>query len=173
MKKQLLFVSFIVPLCLSIACQKQDQEMGKRPETNRNTDVAAIKALLDEFVQLYDAEDFDRLMSVFYAENPVLMTPNVPVRKGKEAILLAYQEDSRANIEHIDSSVAEDVRISGNLAVAWGMDTGTTTPRSGGEPVPYSLKWMMAFERQSDGTWKCLWEIWNDNPLPGTPEKEP
>ncbi|HSA78513.1 MAG TPA: hypothetical protein VLG72_06615 [Nitrospirota bacterium] len=53
--------------------------------------------------------------------------------------------------------------MSGNTAIAWGMDTGTTTPRSGGAPVLYSLKWLMVFERQSDGTWKCLYEMWNDN----------
>jgi ketosteroid isomerase-like protein len=25
------------------------------------------------------------------------------------------------------------------------------------------LKWLMVFERQSDGAWKCLYEMWNDN----------
>ena len=146
---------------------------AKAPEANVEADVAAIKALNDELVKLYNAEDFDRLMSVFYAENPIQMSPNVPVRRGKEAILLAYQDDSRSNIEHIDSSVVEDVRISGKLAVAWGIDTGTTTPRKGGEPVPYNLKWLAVFEHQPDGAWKCLYEMWNDNPLPGSTEKRP
>jgi ketosteroid isomerase-like protein len=91
------------------------------------------------------------------------MNPNAPARRTKEAILLMYQEDYELNIEHVDTSVAEDVRVSGNTAVAWGMDTGTTTARSGGAPVPYSLKWLMVFERQSDGAWKCLYEMWNDN----------
>jgi ketosteroid isomerase-like protein len=172
MKKPILVVSLVLVLCFAFGCQKQVKEAANAPEENVEADVAAIKALNGELLQLYNAEDFDRIMSVYYAENPIQMTPNVPVRRGKEAILLAYQEDSRLNIQHIDSSVIEDVRISGKLAVAWGMDTGTTTPRSGGDPVPYNLKWLNVFERQSDGTWKCLYEMWNDNnPLPETPKK--
>jgi ketosteroid isomerase-like protein len=164
MKKQLFVVLFIFMLCFSIACQKQGQEADKAPKANVEADGAAIKALLNEWVQLYNAEDFDKLISVFYAENPILMTPNESIRKGKEAILLSYQKDSESNIEHVDSSVAKDVRVSGNLAVAWGIDTGTTASRGGGKPVPYDLKWLMVFERQPDGIWKCLYEIWNDNP---------
>jgi hypothetical protein len=30
----------------------------------------------------------------------------------------------------------------------------------------------MVFERQTDKTWKCLYEMWNDNPLPETPQNE-
>jgi ketosteroid isomerase-like protein len=30
----------------------------------------------------------------------------------------------------------------------------------------------LAFERQTDGAWKCIYEMWNDNPLPETPAKE-
>jgi len=172
MKNPILVVFFVLVLCFAFGCQKQVKEAAKAPEANVEADVAALKALNDELVQLYNAEDFDRIMSVYYVENPIQMAPNVPVRRGKEAILLAYQEDSRLNIQHIDSSVIEDVRISGKLAVAWGMDTGTTTPRSGEEAVPYGLKWLNVFERQSDGTCKCLYEMWNDNsPLPETPKK--
>jgi ketosteroid isomerase-like protein len=159
-------------LSLALACQKQGKKIAMDSEATVEADIAAIKALLDEWVQLYNAEDFDRLMSNFYAESPMLMAPNAPIRKGKEAILLSYQKGSELNIEHVDGSIAEDVRVSGNIAVAWGMDTGTTTPRSGGESVKYSLKWLMVFERQSGGTWKCLYEIWNDNnPSLETPEK--
>lgn len=100
------------------------------------------------------------------------MSPNASVCKGKEAILLWYQKASELTDEHVDSSVVEDVRVSGNLAVARGIDTGTTTLRSGGKPVKFDLKWLIAFERQPDGTWKCLYEMWNDNQLPETPEKK-
>jgi len=65
------------------------------------------------------------------------------------------------------------VRVSGDLAVVRGTDTGTTAPKSGGEPVKYNLKWLTVLERQPDGTWKWIYEMWNDNdPLPEKPEKE-
>jgi ketosteroid isomerase-like protein len=171
MKKQILLILLVSVLCFTFACQKERQEEAGKSAANVEANVAAIKRLINEWVQLYNAEDFDRLMSVFYAEDPILMAPNAPFHKGKEAILLSYQKDSQLNIEHVDSSVVHAVRVSGNLAAAWGIDTGTTTARSGGTPVKYNLKWLMVFERQSDGTWKCLYEIWNDNPLPETAEK--
>jgi len=94
-------------------------------------------------------------------------TPNVPIRKGKEAILLGYQETSKLNDEHCDSTIIEDVRVYGDLAVARGIDTGTTTPKGGRESARYSLKWLIVLERQSDGAWKWTHEIWNENePLP-------
>lgn len=167
--------AFTLPLALLLcfACQKQGGTAGAAHEASVEADIAAIKALESEWVRHYNARDFDRLMSDFYAGDPVLMSPNAAVHLGKEAILLSYQEDDKLNAEHVDSSIVEDVRVSGDLAVAWGRDTGTTTPRSGGKPVKYDLKWLMAFARQPDGAWKCLYEMWNDNPLPGTPKKGP
>ena len=124
---------------------------------------AAIKALLARFVDLYNAEDFERLIGLFYSKDAVLMSPDAPPRRTRDEILRSYRKYAEAAIEHIDTSVAEDVRVCGDTAFAWGMDTGTTTPRAGGAPVPYSLKWLMVFERQPDGAWMCLYEIWNEN----------
>ena len=163
MKKRIWLVLFVLLLGIATSCQNQDGNAVGRAKAGVEADVAAIKALIAEWVRLYNAEDFENMISVFYADEAVVMNPNAPARRTKEAILLMYQKDYESNIEHVDTSVAEDVRVSGNTAVAWGMDTGTTTPRSGGAPVPYSLKWLMVFERQSDGTWKCLYEMWNDN----------
>jgi len=166
-----LLIPLLLLLCFIFTCQKQDTEATTETEPNLVADIAAIKLLLDEWVQLYNAGDFDKLMSIFYAENSVLMSPNVTIRKGKEAILLGYQKARESDDEQVDSSVVEDVRVSGDLAVARGIDTGTSTPKSGGKPVHFNLKWLIVFERKSDGIWKCIYEIWNDNPIPGTPEK--
>jgi ketosteroid isomerase-like protein len=157
-----------------LAGQKPGQETTARHERpDTKADAAAIRALVEKWVQLYNARDFDRLMSEFYAENPIVMAPDSPAHEGKEAVLrVVYMKDDELNIEHVDSSVLKDVRVSGNLAVAWGRDTGTTTPRTGGKPSPYDLKWLMAFERQPDGTWKCLYEMWNMNPLPETRDEK-
>ena len=53
---------------------------------------------------------------------------------GREAVLASYRKDDEVNIEHVDSSVVEDVCVDGDLAVARGTDTGATTPRRGGGP---------------------------------------
>jgi uncharacterized protein (TIGR02246 family) len=170
MKNPILVVSLVLLLCFTFGCQK-GEEAAKAPKVNVEADVAAIKASFDEFVQLYNAGDFEKIMSN-YAENSIQMPPNESNRKGKEAILLGYQKTRELNDEHCDSSVVEDVRVSGDLAIVRGTDTGTTTPRSGGKPVKYSLKWLTVLERQSDGAWKWIYEMWNDNPIPETPERK-
>jgi len=172
MKNPILVVSLVLLLCLTFGCQK-GEEAAKAPKANIEADFAVIKASFDEFVQLYNACDFDRIISIFYVENSIQMPPNESIRKGKEAILLGYQKTRELSDEHCDSSLIEDVRVSGDLAIVRGIDTGTSTPRSGGEPVKYNLKWLTVLERQSDGTWKWIYEMWNDNnPLPETPGKE-
>ena len=172
MKNALLVVSLVFMLCFAFACQKPVQEADKIPEANVEADVAAIKALFDEWAQIYNKGDFERLVSIYYAENAIMMPPDEPICKGKDAILLWYQKASELTDEHVDSYVVEDVRVSGNLAAVCGIDMDTSTPRGGGAAVKYSVKSLTVFERQPDGTWKCLWETWNGNPLPGTPEKE-
>jgi len=132
-------------------------------------DVEAIRTLLHRWTSLYNAEKFEAIMSDFYSERAVLLAPGHLAHDGRPAILRSFVDDARVNLEHVDSTVVEEVRVSGDLAVARGTDTGSTTPRAGGPPEKYSLKWVIAFERQPDRYWKCVYEMWNDNPPPGTP----
>jgi ketosteroid isomerase-like protein len=174
MKRSLLAVLAILGLCFCLACRERavptsDSSAGPNAGPDIQADVAAIKAMEDEFVRLYNACEFDKLMAFFYADDIVLMGPDGPPIHGKDAILRSYLKDDALNIEHVETSVVEDVRVSGNLAVARGRDTGTTTARKGGKPVPYDLKWVMAFVRQPDRTWKCCYEIWCENPPPKAP----
>jgi ketosteroid isomerase-like protein len=173
MKNQVLIILLVFPLYFASACRNWDK-VEAQPKVNIEADVAAIKVLEEEFVRLYNACEFDKLMAVFYTEDAVLMAPEAPAVKGKDALLRGYRKDDEVNIEYVETSVVEDVRVSGDLAVARGRDTGTTTARKGGKPFPYDLKWVMAFERQADRTWKCCYEIWCENSLSKAPEaKQP
>jgi hypothetical protein len=53
-----------------------------------------IKASIDEFVQLYNAGDFDRIITSFYAENARQMPPCESICKGKEALLPWHKKSS-------------------------------------------------------------------------------
>jgi ketosteroid isomerase-like protein len=164
MKNRILLILLGLLLCFSFACKEHGHNVAKESEASVEADVVEIKALLEKWVELYNAGEFDQLVSFFYAENAILKSPDMPLRKGKEDILLGYQKYDELNKEHVDSNVADEVRVSRNLAVAWGTDTGASTPRSGREPVKYTVNWLIAFERQSDGAWKCIYEMWNENP---------
>lgn len=166
MRNRSTLIPLVFLLCFAFACQKRGHEAIRKPGANREADVASIKALFDEWTRLYNAGDFEKLVSDFYSEDAILMSPNEASRIGKEAILLSYVKARALEDEHVDSSVVEDVRVSGDLAVARGTDSGTTTRKNGGKPVTYNLKWLIVLERQPDGAWKWLYEIWNDDPLP-------
>lgn len=168
MMKKLLIVSLI--LSLGFACQNRAPEAREDKKPGLEADIAAIKAMEDEFVRLYNDCEFDKLMAFFYADDIVLMAPGGLPIHGKDALLRSYLKDDVMNIEHVETSVVEDVRVSGDLSVARGRDTGTTTTRNDGKPVPYDLKWVMAFKRQADRTWKCFVEIWCENTPAGAPE---
>lgn len=91
MKTHNLLLPLLLLLCMTLGCQKQGNEMPKQPAASVGADVAAIKALVDRWVPLYNGGAFDTLMSVFYAESAVLMAPT-GICKGKEAILRIYQK---------------------------------------------------------------------------------
>lgn len=122
-------------------------------------DVAAIRALCAQWTKLYNAGAFRELVAMTYTEDAVLMSPDQPIRRGRDAILGVTERARAADEEHCDSSVVDDIRVSGDLAVARGTDTGTTKRRSGGETIPYSLKWLIVLERQADGSWKLAYEM--------------
>jgi ketosteroid isomerase-like protein len=172
MKKLLMILPLVLLLCITFSCQKAE-EVAEQPAVDVEADIAAIKALNDEWLALYNVGDFDKLVAVYYVENAVQMPPNAPIQEGKEVILSSLKKSREESEEYCDSSIVEDVSVYGNVAVARGTDTGTTTLRDGGEPTRYNIKWLIVYERQSDGTWKCVYEIWNDNnPLPASPEEE-
>ena len=140
-------------LLFASGCQKQDVR----------DDLKSIKTLLDEWVRLYNAGEYEALVSAFYTDHAVLISPYGPPHEGRASILNSYLADAGMYEEHCDSSEARDIRISANLAVAWGTDAGTETLKGGGTSERYAIRWVMAFERQTRGSWKCVYEIWNEN----------
>ena len=167
MKKSLMIIPLVILLCFTFGC-----EYGEKPVEEAvadvEADIKAIKGMVDEWVALYNAGDFERLVSFYYAEDAVTMPVNEPIREGREAILSGFKKDNeKYDSPQLDSSIAEDVRVSGDLAMVRGVDIGINTPKGGGEPIKYNQKWVGIFERQPDGTWKCICEIGNSNlPLP-------
>ncbi len=163
MKRRAILMAVFPMLCFVSSCQKQPEPATHIPDVK--ADMAAIREVIGRWVELYNVEDFDGVMSL-YAEEAVLMAPNAAEHKGKAEILRAYERDAKANEEHVNNSIIEDIKVSGDLGVARGEDSGTTKPRNGDDLTRYSLKWLIVLERQPDNSWKFICEIWNDN---GTP----
>ena len=133
-------------------------------------DIAAIKGMLDEFDVLLNAGEPEKLVSTIYTEDAVRMPFDQPMLRGKAAILAWFKKNAEMYTYQLDN-VAEDVHVDGDLGFMRGTNTGSYTPKAGGDPIPAIGKWMAVYKRQADGTWKVIADIFNsDIPLPSEEE---
>ena len=153
----------LLPVCAPQPEEKAEQMEKEVPSTE--ADVAAIKSVvIDKWAAAMGAEDVDALMTL-YIDEAVSMDPGEPAHVGHRAIRTKFERDLGSNAFEIVSTL-DDVLVSGDYAVVRGSDNDTLSPKGGGEPSKLNSKWMILAERQADGTWKILWEIWNRNTPP-------
>ena len=171
MKKLLTVIPLVILLCFTFGCQ-QGEEVAEEPAVDVEADIAAIKGLLDDWYAAYNAGDSDKIVSL-YTEDAMIMEPDEPTQVGKEAILASFKQGMEQYDMQVDESIVEDVRVSGDLGMARGIDIGTITPKEGGDPIKFNVRWVAIYERQADGTWKTICEISNNNiQVTTSPEKE-
>jgi uncharacterized protein (TIGR02246 family) len=130
-------------------------------KVNDPDDIQAIKEASAAWDKAWNAGNVESLLAL-YTDEAVAMPPNQPLSVGKEAMRTAnqkyfdqFREDNR--------SIVEDVRVSGDLAIARGTQVTITTPKAGGKTVQDKAKWISAFQRQPNGSWKVLWEMYNSD----------
>lgn len=137
------------------------------PKVNDPADVQAVKDTAPAYDKFANASDAAGLASQFYAADAVRMDPNQPASGGTEAIR-ALLEKSYAQSSESIRNVIDDVRVAGGFATAKGTFEGTATPKAGGTAVPVKGKFVTFYEKQADGSWKAVWDIYNsDLPAPG------
>ena len=109
--------------------------------------------------------DWDTLLSL-YVDEPLRMDPDAPIVVGKDAIRQLFQGyRDQADSEYTNTVV--EVRVAGDLAVVRGTFIGTVAPKDGSESYNDSGDWVSVRERQADGSWKIVYDIWNrDAPIP-------
>lgn len=109
--------------------------------------------------------DWDTLVSL-YVDEPLRMDPDAPIVVGKDAMRQVFQAyRDQAEAEYTNTVV--DVRVAGDLAVVRGTFTGSVAPRDGSAAYSDSGDWVSVRERQADGSWKIVYDIWNrDAPVP-------
>jgi len=136
---------------------------GCAPKADAPEDVAAIKAMADAWGPAESAGDAAALTAQ-YADGAIQLPANGPIRVGKEAILSAFRTDFRQYIHGAALDVAEDVRVAGDLAFARGTYATKMTPKVPGAAIfDDKGKWLTAYRRQADGSWKIVIDIWNSD----------
>ena len=136
---------------------------GCAPQVDVEADKAAIRDLMDvQWLNAAQAKDVDTVLSVF-ADDASSFPPNASIVTGKEAIRARQSEvysEPRVAISWQTTKV--EVSRSGDLAYSHGTYEETVNDPEG-NPVTDKGKWVTVWEKQPDGTWKVVVDIWNSN----------
>ena len=122
----------------------------------------ALVKLDDDWCKAAATKDLDRVSS-FYAEDAIVYPPNEPVSIGRAAARKVWASlfaDATFSISW--KSVHAEVSKSGEL----GFTAGTyedSFKGPDGKPVTEKGKYVCAWKKQSDGTWKAIHDIWNSD----------
>ncbi len=159
MKKALLGSAFllIILLCFNTSCEKRDVE----------ADIAAINEILNQYAVTCNTGDFDLWISL-WADDGVQMPPGAPARIGKEQI----REGMKPTFDQMNLYIAitsiEEPKVYGDLGLTRCTYTLKMTPKAGGETINAMPdgKALTLYERQSDGSWKIVYDCFNSNVPP-------
>jgi ketosteroid isomerase-like protein len=153
--------SYLGFLLITVACQ------AVPPDTS-----ASAKQVIDaanaQWARLTGAGHADSIAE-FYAADAVVMPPNMPTMKGKDAVRSFFAVLNTMDPHPILALRSERVVASGPVAVEtgrwhWGYAAGAKLPP--GTPPADSGKYIVRWAQQN-GKWLMVDDIWNsDSPLP-------
>jgi uncharacterized protein (TIGR02246 family) len=159
----------LVPLLLlafTTACTQ-----APPPDTHA-ADVQALKDTEAAWSKVMAAKDFEKFIS-YYADDASVLMPNAPAFNGKDAIRAAFKplfDDPNFAMNFQGSRI--EVAKSGDLGYTQGTYTVTMTDPKTKKPVTDKGKYLTAYKKQADGTWKAVADMSSsDMPLP-TPGKK-
>jgi uncharacterized protein (TIGR02246 family) len=152
MKRQTVFlIIMMILLILCSTCQTGSTE----------SDLQAItKLVTDDYDMAFNTGDADARASL-YADDAVMMPPNEPLIRSKEAIRAYEAQDDSLDLQLTDT--ATDVQVFGNWGFVQGTYTVTTAQELGGESILENGKFVVIVKRIHDGSWKIAHDIWNSD----------
>jgi len=119
--------------------------------TNRERDVAAIRALVDIWHRSTAAGDVAKILSLM-SEDVVFLTGGRPPLRGREAFARGLKQLLETHRVESKGEVRE-VETSGDLAYCWTNLTVAMTPIEGGATTERRGPTLSVFRRQTSGAW--------------------
>jgi uncharacterized protein (TIGR02246 family) len=142
------------------------------PPDTHDADVQSLKATDAAWSKAMAAKDFEKSMS-YYADDASLLMANAPAINGKDAIRAAFKpmfDDPNFALTFQGSRI--EVAKSGDLGYTQGAYTLTITEPRTKKPVTDKGKYLTAYKKQADGTWKGVADmVSSDLPLPAPGKK--
>ena len=135
-------------------------------DEGRKSDITAIKEMLNQYAVGANTGDFDLWMSL-WTDDGVQMPPDTPARIGKGQI----REGMKPAFDQMNLDIAitiEEAKVYGDLGLTRCTYTLKMTPKAGGETINAMPdgKALTLYERQSDGSWKIVYDCFNSNMPP-------
>jgi uncharacterized protein (TIGR02246 family) len=140
------------------------KSIAEQTKVNEEDDIKAICKREDEFLAAHSFSDGAKLAE-FYTDDALLIPPNEPIVRGKQAIAEWYQNEfKKAPPIENPTVVLEETNITGNVAFLRGIFT-LKFKNDGGMRVE-NLRFISIFKKQNDGSWLFYRDIWNTNTSP-------
>lgn len=152
---QKLLVVAMMLLITGLACCNQ-----KVPQDEAR-DISEIKALSAARAKAFVEGNADVIASAF-TQNGLLMAPDMKSMTGRQAVREYYQNIFDQYQTFLESGY-EEVKVSGDVAYGVGFAKVKLIPRSGGEALSSTAKYINILQRQNDGSWLTTHDIWNAN----------
>jgi ketosteroid isomerase-like protein len=146
---------FLFALLLAEGCQ-QAQEVAPG---SHEADTKTLRDVEIAEEQAWISKNIEKTLR-FYANDAILMPPNMPAIIGKESLreyLKPFFADSAFTCQYQIAKV--DVAQSGDLGYTQGAYTCTMTDPKSGKPIGDRGKWLTVRRKQADGSWKIVQDM--------------
>lgn len=142
-------------LTLATGCQSQAD--------TRAADEATLRRLDAEWsTAAGTTRDVEKTVS-FFADDAVVMPPNIPTLSGKEAIRGLWKSMLESpSFSGGWQATKVEVARSGDLAYVSGTYEFKETD-TGGRPITDKGKYLEVWKKQADGSWKCVADMFNSD----------
>ena len=125
-----------------------------------------IRDLDIQWAKAVEAKDLDKTVS-YYSDDAMVLPPNAAIATTKEAIRNIWKDLlASPGLVFRWKTTKVEVAKSGDMAYSSGTYELTMNDASG-KPVNDHGKYIVVWEKQADGKWKCGADIWNSD-LPAT-----
>ena len=129
-------------------------------------DPAAVRTAIDAAntiaTEALNTGDVEKWLTL-YKSDAVVLPPNQPAWRGTDGIRAGAQGMLKEVTISGAAFSVEDIKTSGDFAVETGTYVMTMTPTKGGKPINDKGKYIVAWERQPDGSWKIMRDIFNSD----------
>lgn len=118
-----------------------------------------IRQQYDAYNAAFETNDVSAILS-FYTDDAVRLPSEGSIITGLAAIRDSMTAFREQNDYVLDEYGPPQIQVSGDLAVTYSTFDEHWTSRATGETTRVVGRWLVVWERQSDGRWKISKEMW-------------